>query len=246
MNNIRGVGRNKPYLDLTNYIDLKSYDALLPEIYKGLTTARHLSVDSFHTTRPNSGNPIGFKAVYEAYKELHKLPEDHPLRKSAEGLDHNQLTTYLKYAMGGYDLYFKLVLFEDCRHEIILTETANHFPGLMEWILDLKIKNIFEAIECAGFFLLEAGGIPLEHRDPAPPGKSTDDVPEFIHIKASLDRPFFLVDPETREKVHINTRVSWWNEQDWHGGDPVLKPTFALRVDGIFTDQFREKIFQNA
>jgi hypothetical protein len=71
-------------------------------------------------------------------------------------------------------------------------------------------------------------------------------VPEFIHIKTDLDRPFYLIDPLSKEKTYITTRAAWWNERDWHGGEPILKPTYTFRVDGTFTNEFKEKILKNA
>jgi hypothetical protein len=242
--NIRGI-HNNPYIDLTNHIDLESYDKLLPEIYRGFATARHLLIDGFQTIKTNSGRPGKFKALYQALEELKALPDNDIIKQGAQGLDYNQLTTYLKYALNGYDSYSKYILFEDCKHELVLKEAAHHFPNLMKWVENLKTSGVFSVIEGAGFFLLEGGGIPFEHCDPAEPGVDvTNDfnIPEFIHIKPDLDRPFYLFDPETDEKFYINSRVSWWNERDWHGGDPVLKPTFAFRIDGIFTDEFRSKV----
>lgn len=248
MNNIRGI-HGHPYIDLTDHIDLPSFDALLPEIYRGFATGRHLLVDGFQIIKPNSGRPGNWKPLYQAYIELNELPDNNIIKQGAQGLDHNQLTTYLKYALNGYDAYSAYRLFEDCKDEIVLKEIASHFPNLIKWIENLKTLGIFARIEGAGFFMLEGGGIPFEHCDPAKPGVDvTNDfnIPEFIHIKPDLDRPFYLFDPETDERFYINSRVTWWNERDWHGGDPVLKPTFAFRVDGVFTDEFREKIVAHA
>jgi hypothetical protein len=244
MKNITGIN-NQPYIDLQNHIDLASYDALYPEIYRGFATARHLLITGSHSCNEGSINPGNFKPLYEAYAELQQLPDNHLLKESAQGLSHNQLTTYLKYALGGYDLYSRYVLFEECREEIIVGEINNYFPNVIEWIKNLK-GSVFESIHGATFFLLEAGGVPFEHHDPATTKEDLKYIPEFIHIKTDIDRPFYIIDAVSREKTYITTRAAWWNERDWHGGEPILKPTFTFRVDGNFTEEFRNKVLKSA
>lgn len=246
--NITGI-HNLPYIDLSAHIDLKSYDDLHGEICSGFAKARHLAIHGSHVINEGSINSTGqgfkFKPLYQAYSEFQALDKSHPIKKAAHGLDHNQLTTYLKYVLGGYDLYSRYVLFENCKDEILLEHAAYFFPKIMSWIEDLKTNNIFKSVEGATFFLLEAGGIPLEHCDPASSEENRKFTPEFIHIKTDLDRPFYLIDPASREKTYINTRASWWNERDWHGGEPISKPTYTFRIDGKFTEEFRNRILKN-
>jgi hypothetical protein len=90
---------------------------------------------------------------------------------------------------------------------------------------------------------LEAGGIPWEHCDPESTADEGEDfIPEFIHIKTDLDRPFYMIDQVAKERKYINTRVAWWNERDWHGGEPINRPTYTLRINGRFSDDFKQKI----
>jgi hypothetical protein len=243
MNSIVGINKSH-YIDLSDHIDLTSYDQLIPEICRGFATAQHLVINGSHACKEGSIKAGNFKPLYVAYNELQSFPDDHPLKIAAQGLDYNQLTTYLKYALGGYDLYSRYVLFEECREEIVVGEIANHFPSVIKWIKSLK-GSVFKYIHGATFFLLEAGGVPYEHRDPASTEEDLKYLPEFIHIKTDIDRPFYIIDPVSREKTYITTRDSWWNERDWHGGEPILKPTFTFRVDGDFTEEFKEKILKN-
>lgn len=241
MNYITGLN-GIPYVDLQDYVDLQSYDALHPEICRGIALNRHLTINGSHTIKPGSIRPGNFKPLYETYKELQDLPDTNPLKQLSRDLDHNQLTTYLKYGFGGYDLYSILPLFENCNETIEVGEVAKFFPSVIKWIENLKSTGIFSTIVEAKFFLLEAGGIPLEHCDPVDDLEHLKWFSEFIHIKTDLDRPFYLINTTTQEKTYINARASWWNERDWHGGEPVLKPTYNLRIDGRFTEEFRNKI----
>jgi hypothetical protein len=230
-----------PYIDLEDHIDLKSYDELHAEICAGFVKANHLIIDGSHIINDGSISTGDFKPLYEAYKELQSLPDTDPLKLSAQGLDYNQLTTYLKYAFGGYDLYSRYVLFENCKEDIVLGDVAEYFPNIIKWVTGLK-GPIFKNIHGATFFLLEAGGIPFEHCDPVDKIENINSVPEFVHIKTDLDRPFYLINPISKDKTYINTRASWWNERDWHGGEPISKPTYTFRIDGDFTEEFKSKI----
>jgi hypothetical protein len=98
---------------------------------------------------------------------------------------------------------------------------------------------------------IDANGIPWEHRDPEDPVTGIFDpdnqnpsgqISEFIHIKTDCDRPFYVIHPNTKEKVFINARSAWWDERDWHGGYPIQRPSFTVRVNGRFSDEFREKL----
>jgi hypothetical protein len=89
---------------------------------------------------------------------------------------------------------------------------------------------------------VDAGGIPWEHSDPAPPESSLYKMSEFIHVKTDCDRPFYIIDPDTGDRVFMNTRAAWWNETVWHGGLPIQRPTYTLRINGTFTDEFRTRI----
>lgn len=237
-----------PYINLEPHIDLRSFDRLLPEIYKGMTLASDLLIAGNHEIHPGSINPkaqgLEFTPLYESYKTWNNLSHDDPLKLAGNDLDYNQLTTYLKYAFGGYDLYSRLVLFENCDQEIKLEKCSDYFPGLIDWILNLKSLGIFSSISGATIFVLDAGGIPFEHCDPIKTPEEASQIPQFIHIKTDLDRPFYVKNPLTKEKCYLDTRVAWWDERDWHGGDPINRVTFTFRIDGCFSNEFKNKVLE--
>jgi hypothetical protein len=237
-----------PYINLEKYIDLESFDKLLPEIHRGMAVAADLRIVGSQEIYPGSINPtvqgLEFNPLYECYKTWNDLPDDDLLKLAGKDLDYNQLTTYLKYAFGGYDLYSRFVLFENCDQEIILEKCSEHFPLLITWILNLKNIGIFSSISGATIFVLDAGGIPFEHCDPIKTPEEAKQIPQFIHIKTDLDRPFYVKNSLTKEKCYMDTRVAWWDERDWHGGDPINRVTFTVRIDGCFSNDFINKILE--
>jgi len=152
--------------------------------------------------------------------------------------------------MGAYDPYTYYFLWEegswdDRTAPRKLTEEAKYFPNVVKWVEQTITNGIFEHIGRVIFFVCDADGISWEHRDlsgeQGPKGYSPHRN-EFIHIRPNLERPFYLWDPETKNKHYINCRAAWWNDQDWHGGDRIMRQSYGLRIDGKFTEEFRKKL----
>lgn len=246
---IKGI----PYVDLSTLIDHTSFTKLHSDICRGFALGRDdaaigsLDVpDGFMNLEVYNDS---FVPLHKAYRTYLDLPEDHPIKVHGRGLNDADLATYLKFALKGYDLYsfhFLIDFKEGWRTSDPLygiSNSAKHFPSVMQWIKSLVDLKIFSHIGRAAFFIQEAGGISFEHKDPSVDPEFPDKLSEFIHIRPNLNRPFYVRDKDTMEKVYINTCVGYWNDQDWHGGDSVLEPSYSFRVDGVFTDEFRNKIY---
>jgi hypothetical protein len=65
---------------------------------------------------------------------------------------------------------------------------------------------------------------------------------EFIHVRPNMDKPFYVWNSETDEKILTESRAIWFNDQDWHAGGRTHKQSYSLRIDGPFSDEFRERI----
>jgi hypothetical protein len=240
------MNNSRLFIDLEKHIDLTEWDNLKPEICRGIATAKDLAWDGIHSTlgeiRPHAQG-IMVNPLWEVVKQWKELPEEDAFKVAGKGLNHNQLTDYLKNAFGAYDFYRVYPVIDEGN---ILGECSKHFPGLLKW-MDVLIKsNVFFNIYQVNLITLDSGGIPWEHADlnsqDAPEPEAPDLMKEFIHIKTDCDRPFYIIDPATGEHVFMNTRAAWWNETVWHGGLPIQRPTYTLRINGRFTDEFRTKI----
>ena len=236
------MSNSQLFIDLEKHIDLTEWDNLKPEICRGIATAKDLAWDGIHFTygviRPLAQG-ITVNPLWHVVKTWKELPEDNPLKLAGRDLNHNQLTEYLKYSFGAYDFY---CVYPVVGEENVLGECSKHFPGLVKWIQSLVDSGIFESLYQVNLITVDSGGIPWEHSDPATLETSSSTLSEFIHIKTDCDRPFYIIDPDTNERVFMNTRAAWWNETVWHGGLPIQRPTYTLRINGIFTDEFRTKI----
>jgi hypothetical protein len=258
---IKGIN-SQPYIDMSPYLDMETFENLQSEIYRGFAEARMYAKEGTWMSPGFTFNDMSYKMhwkpIYQALEEYLKLPDNDPIKKGGWDLysnikDHetrNKFTRYLKISMGAYDPYIYYFLWEegswnDRTSPRKLTSEAKYFPGVVKWVESLISKNIFENIGRVIFFFCEADGIPFEHRDLD--AKNGIDVikphrNEFIHIRPNTKKAFYLWDPETKNKIYLNTRAAWWNDQDWHGGERIIEQSYSLRIDGKFTTEFRQRL----
>jgi hypothetical protein len=243
------------FIDLEKYIDLEKFDSLQPSICRGMAIAQHLGVYGLQMYHAGTVNPyalgLDINPLSEVYNHWNSLPDNDPLKVAGKDLNYNQLTTYLKFSSGAYDHYTLYKVLDNDYSTNGVGIVGSHFPELVDWVHSLKDLGIFKSLYSVTIFALDAGGIPWEHRDPENPTTETFDpnveikyteITEFIHVKTDCDRPFYIIDPVSKKRVSINTRVAWWDERDWHGGEPISRPTYTIRVNGRFTDEFKKQI----
>jgi hypothetical protein len=258
---IRGIN-DQAYLDLEKYLDMQSFERLQPEIYLGFAEARQFAKEGTWMkpgfTWEESSYIINWKPIPYAIEQFLALPDNDPIKVAGMPLykefsnyeQRNKFTRFLKMAMGAYDPYIYYFLWEegswnDRSAARKLTPEAKYFPNVVNWVENLITENIFEHIGRVIFFHCEAGGIPFEHRDLDAKNGINIRYPhrnEFIHIRPNTKKAMYVWDPEKKNKIYINSRAAWWNDQDWHGGEMIMEPSYSLRIDGKFTDQFREKL----
>lgn len=261
---IKGIN-NQPYYDIENFLDMKEFDRLQPEIIRGFADAREFAKEGTWMKPAFRVEDMSYipnwKPIYKAIEEFLALPDDDPIKQG--GIDlyrdfqdfriRNRFTRYIKMAMGAYDPYIYYFLWEqgswdDRTAPRKLTPEAEYFPNTVKWVESL-VGTIFEDIGRVIFFHCEADGIPFEHRDlDGTKGIQDGYTPhrnEFIHIRPNLKKPFYLWDPENQNKIYINSRAAWWNDQDWHGGDRLMQQSYGLRIDGKFTENFRKQLGVN-
>ena len=115
------------------------------------------------------------------------------------------------------------------------TEAAVEFAPLMDFIATLPFKATGRMI----IIYDESGRAVSAHRD----HDSADLCHEFIWFRTNLEKPFFMLDPDTGEKVYVRSHSAWFDTvNQFHGGDATGKLSISIRVDGIFSDEFRSQI----
>lgn len=72
---------------------------------------------------------------------------------------------------------------------------------------------------------------------------STDICHDFIWMRTNRRKPLYLLDPATGERASVESYTAWFDTvNQYHGSDGGEGLAFSIRVDGIFTDEFRKLI----
>jgi len=250
---IRGID-SKPYLDLEPYLDIEGFKSLHYKICKGIVQSKYKKEGNI--VRPggfNDAYKLSFKPTFQALDEYFQLPEDHEIRiigKEIGELDNrDEFVLYLKLALGAYDPYQFIFLktedggWESRFKEKAWTPDAEYFSELRTW-LEKLIGTVFTHLGRIIIFKAEHDGKTALHRDLIFPEENDyfDHRHEFIHLRTRLDRPFYIWDQESDTKVITKSHAIFFNDQDWHNGGEANVQTFSIRVDGVFAQEFRNKI----
>jgi hypothetical protein len=251
---IRGIG-GKPFINLDNLIDIDGFKKLHYKICKGI-------LDSDYKKEGNMVQPGGFNNAYEltfkplfqALEEYHNLPEDHEIRilgrEIGEYQNRDKFMLFLKLALGAYDAYQFVFLkteeggWESRFEEKAWTPDAKYFPELKLWLENLITTGVFKHLGRIIIFKAEHDCYMPLHRDLIYPEENDyfNHRHEFIHLRTNLDKPFYIWDRDADSKILTDSHATFFNDQDWHAGGRTNKQTYSIRVDGIFTDEFREKM----
>ena len=116
-----------------------------------------------------------------------------------------------------------------------LSEEANEFPSLMEFIRTLPFKSTGRMC-----IFYDTSGAPVTaHRDHA----RLEECHEFIWFRTRLSKPFFLMNPRSKERKYVELYSAWFDTiNQFHGADAAPGLSISIRVDGKFTDEFRARI----
>ena len=114
-------------------------------------------------------------------------------------------------------------------------EAAEEFAELMAFIATLPFKATGRML-----IMYDAGGRAVTaHRD----HDSADLCHEFIWFRTNFAKPFYMLNPETGEKLYVASHSAWFDTvNQYHGADAGDGLSFSIRVDGIFSDDFRRLI----
>jgi hypothetical protein len=116
-----------------------------------------------------------------------------------------------------------------------LTPEAENFPVLMGFIETLPFKS-------RGRMLIIYDDQPRPvpaHRDHL----ETETCYDFIWFRTNLKKPFYMLNHKTNEKLYVDSYSAWFDTvNQFHGVDACDGFSFSVRVDGVFTDEFKRII----
>lgn len=242
---MKGIG-GAPFVNCELFVNIEQLQKLELEICAGIAKS-HIRAGIYGPgvrDEATKGNFIKYEFKYRS------MPSDNPVKKIVDSLDHNQKNVFYKlynglynastvcylrnfkggnlgnYAMKGREEYF-----EDDSNFV-------NFPNLKLWIETLKGK-VFSEMGRIIFFIHEHDCELPVHTD------GTGYVPhknEFIWFNPTGSKNFYIWNEETNEKNYVQSKAAFFNDLDLHGGDRNNRQTWTLRIDGVFTDEFRKNI----
>ena len=116
-----------------------------------------------------------------------------------------------------------------------LTEAAEEFAELLAFIRTLPFKATARILI---IYDDQATEVP-PHRDHLYP----EICHEFIWMRTNRRKPFYMLNHASGEKRYVESYSAWFDSvNQFHGSDAAEGLSFSIRVDGLFTDEFRRLI----
>jgi hypothetical protein len=116
-----------------------------------------------------------------------------------------------------------------------LSDEASEFTELMAFIETLPFKALGRML----IIYDEEGRSVTAHRD----HDSAELCHEFIWFRTNLEKPFFMLNPESGARLDVASYAAWFDTvNQYHGADSTGKLAWSMRVDGVFNDAFRSLI----
>ena len=114
------------------------------------------------------------------------------------------------------------------------SESAAEFPELMSFVASLPLTSFGRC-----FIIFDNGGVAEPpHRDHGDPTLKQ----EFIWVRTNLRKRFYIYEKSSGQKHHVESYSAWFDTRHFHGVDPVDGLSLSIRVDGVFSDEFRKAI----
>jgi hypothetical protein len=242
---MKGIGEF-PFIDASPFVDIDGLLDLNAEICSGIAKSQHIAgiygpgiVNSsrygnfLHMQKEIESDPnlvkeykwdqmnLNQKRLFcKLYKNLYSPNTSVYLK---EAIDHTNLQVYLEKANDKFYTY---------------NDNIQFFPNVQKWLESL-IGDVFTQFGRTLFFVHEHDCELLTHRDGT---KYRPHKNEFLWINPTGIKNFFIYDEDREEKHYVKSRCAFFNDLDMHGGEKNSTMTWTLRIDGVFTDQFRKKL----
>lgn len=141
-----------------------------------------------------------------------------------------------------WGVYYELVpngRWEDNRSGLgkgFTREAMLYFPQTVAFVRSLPFAER-GSVKLLGLLPHQDGTV---HRDVEPGGERAP--AEFVSFCPAGDKRLFVWDEEARTRTYAPSWAYWFDDADYHGvaADPWFR--YSIRVDGRFTDEFREAV----
>lgn len=203
-------------------------------------------------------NPGGYGAFHSSpnylsgkLKEFFRLPADHPQRVKCANMSLYEVGLYIGMLNEGIAVSetINVTVLKNGKLPVSLKHDGKYWrPGenyklytfFIDWLNDQKIFDTYGRVY--GFM-----NCPYQSEIPHVDMEEPDKPCDFIWLRTSLSKPFFIqphVDIPVSQRNYVGGHVVWFNPGLWHCAGYTEHYAFSFRVDGIFTREFRDRIYQ--
>lgn len=238
---IRGIA-GQSWVDLAAMVDIEEFFKLKWKIFAGISRCDSVIGGYF----PNRGEMFDVENSLRLSQMAGQIPDplytthlkvihaEHGIECLNEynKLDEIERRQYLKL-MGGYQPYRSILLKRpETPHS--WTDNIVNFPELKKWIEALPLLAIHRVV----IYLVDPFAPLILHKDWL---RSESHSSEFFLMKVTDEKKFFIYDDEDRIKYPVTSPAVFFNEADWHGGEPLYKQAISIKINGIFNPAVRTR-----
>ena len=239
---------NRPFLNFDDQIDVDGLFAIKPYISAFIARNHHLLKPTKFRGEHFKNGKYGIQDYQDQFKKTPSIVKDPSLQKIVSDLvDCDQFGNYIVFEQDVITCTFSMVTrycldyrTKQYANECVALPEDKQFDFFYKW---LDQQSIFSDYGRITMFINYPGAHSVVHTDY--PDTSQPNSDEFIWINFAPDRKkFYLVDPDTNIKIYAPGVCSWFNTNNYHGSDPVEQACYSLRVDGLFSDEFKQRAFK--
>lgn len=238
----------KPFENIDHLIDLDALALVNEEILWGLA----MTEPAYSEGKEYSRGDCVEELYDHRYKDV-KYAEDQLTEEEIERLrsaqpNGSQFKRYLMYAKGAY--------FPWCAVQSLLHPTDWHskhsgegksptadaltyFQKTLHFCYSLPM---FKEIGRIAIFGVLPGHHAPCHRDSNPARYSKSKYDHLVMFSPLQNKLAYIYDEQSKVKHYPNSQAYVFNDLDYHGADALPYFTYNFRVDGTYTDEFREQM----
>lgn len=256
---MKGIN-NKPFVCLDQYLDIESLLELVDDIHYGIAISHKDIRINFASTYHRFNTDIKLEDPKDFSSGYHCWLNDAERQSIGKELLETDTKAFQYWLTLQYriveplqyvilrepdkkfdETYIPLDGMKNNSIDFFWTDESKNFSTLKTWCEKLP----FDKLGSVSLLLMMPGSPMPMHRDLFYIDDNYEHQESFIWFDPLKSRSMYVLDKNTEEKYFMKGGISYiWNNHDWHGGvEPTSNLTWTLRVEGIFSEDFKKKVY---
>jgi hypothetical protein len=242
------LAHNQPFLNFDHLLDVDGLLALKPYISAFIAKNHHLLKPTKFYGNLFKDGTLGTHDYQDEFKTNPEIIADPKLRAVVLDLLHcDQFANYVVFEQDVTSCTFNMTpryAFDYAEKHYAAKCVALPEDTQLNFFYNwLDCQSIFSDYGRITLFINYPGTYNTVHTDYTDASQPAPD--EFIWIDFAPERKkFYLLDVETDQKIYSPGHCNWFNTNNCHGSDPAPQACYSLRVDGLFSEEFKQRAFK--